>query len=90
MAVLKNCLSDAINITRNSDKSKLVYGDYRKVFDVADSWRSRDNFANIFVNFDVGNCSSSHMDNPRNEFLVLGKGQTFDNNGELRVCREKV
>ena len=54
------------NIVKNNDKEKRVYSGYGKAFDGASSW-----------NFGVDNSSSSHADNCKNNFLVLGKGLTY-------------
>ena len=58
-------------------KKKYVYSRYAITFDSAGS-RSFDNdFARNVVIVGVDNSSSSHSDNRKNNFLVLGKGPTY-------------
>ena len=70
----------AINIVKNSDKSKWVYSGYGIVFNGLGSW-SFDNyfFRNVMI-FGVNNSSSSHADNCKNKILVLCEGPTYDIN----------
>ena len=73
------------NIVKNSDKEKQVYSGCGVVFDGADSW----NFAwlNVVI-FGVDNGSSSHSDNHKNNFLILGGGLTCGI--DIQFTREKV
>ena len=50
-------------------------------FDSAGSWAFYNDFARNFIVFGVDNSSSSHADNRKNNFLVLGEGPTFGING---------
>ena len=43
---------------------------------------------NVF--FDVDNRSSSHVDNCKNNFLVLGEGPTDDINGTIGTAEKKI
>ena len=43
---------------------------------------------NVF--FDVDNSSSSHVDNCKNNFLVLGEGPTDDINGTIGTAQKKT
>ena len=43
---------------------------------------------NVF--FDVDNSSSSHVDNCKNNFLVLGEGPTDDINGTIGTAEKKI
>ena len=43
---------------------------------------------NVF--FDVDNSSSSHVDNCKNNFLVLGEGPTDDINGTIGTAEKKT
>ena len=40
--------------------------------------------------FCVDNCASSHTDNLKNDFLILGEGDTFGINGSFDPPRKKV
>ena len=73
----KNCLFGATNIVKNSDKEKYVYSGYGIKFDSAGSWSFGNDFAGNVVIFGVDNSSSSHADNCKNSFLVLGEGPTI-------------
>ena len=79
----KNCLFGATNIVKNSDKEKYVYSEYRNTFDSAGSWSFDNDFARNVIIFGVDNSSSSHSDNCKNNFLILGKGPTYDIKGSL-------
>ena len=48
-----------------------------EAFDGAGSWNFGDDFARNVVICGVDNSSSSHADNCKNNFLVLGKGLTY-------------
>ena len=41
------------------------------------NWNFGDYFARNVIIFDIDNTSSSHADNLKNNFLVLGKGPTY-------------
>ena len=54
-----------------------MYSGFEVTFDSAGSWSfSNDSAANVII-FGVDNSSSSHADNHKNNFLVLGEGPTF-------------
>ena len=74
----KNCLFGATNIVKNSDKEKYVYiyCAYITIFDSAGSWNFGDDFARNVITFGVDN-SSSHSDNRKNNFIVLGESPTY-------------
>ena len=61
----------AINIVKNSNKDKWMYSGYRIAFDRGDWW----SFGNGTAS------SSSHVENLKNNFLILGLGLTFGING---------
>ena len=77
---LKNCLFDATNIVKSSDKEKWVYSGYGIAFDVADSWNFDNDFARNVIIFGVDNSSSSHTDNRKSTFSVLDGGPTYSIN----------
>ena len=79
----KNCLFGATNIVKHSDKEKYVYTEYGITFDSAGLWSS-DEFARNVIIFGVdNNSSSSHFDNRKNKFLILGEGPTYGINGSF-------
>ena len=62
----------ATNIEKNSDKRKWVYSSYGIAFDSVGLW----SFSRNVAIFGVDNSSSSHADNCKNIFLVLGEEPT--------------
>ena len=69
----KNCLFEATNVVRNSDKEKYVYSGYEITFDSAGSWSFDNDFARNIIIFD----------NRRKNFLKLGEGPTYIINGSF-------
>ena len=70
----QNCLFGTVKLTRNADKSEFTYNAQDIAFDGKGYWSLDNDTAYNVVNFGVDNSSSSHIDNPKNNFLVLGKG----------------
>ena len=66
-----------------------MYRGYRITYDSAGSWSFDNDIARNVINFGVDNSSSSHADNPKNNFSVLGKGPTFGINGRLGSPEKK-
>ena len=87
---MKNCLFGATNIVKNNDGEKYVYSSYGWAFGGKDSSNFNDGFAKNVSIFGVDNSSSSHTDNLKNDFLILGKGNTFGNNGCFGASEKKV
>ena len=85
----KNCLFGATNIVKNSDKGKYVYSGYVITFDSAGSWSFGNDFSWNVIIFGVDNSSSSHSDNHKNNFLILGEGPTYGINGSLGSPEKK-
>ena len=56
---------------------------YEITFDSAGSWSFDNGTARIAITFGVHNSSSSHTDNHKNNFLILGEGPTFGINGSF-------
>ena len=73
----KNCLFRATSTVKNSDKEKYMNSSYGKTFDSAGSWSSDNDTTRNTIIFCVDGSSSSHADNRKNIFLVLGGGPTF-------------
>ena len=65
---LKNCLSGATNIVKNSDKEKYMCSGYEKAFDRKVSWNFNDDVARNVVILGVDASSSSHTDNLEKTF----------------------
>ena len=83
---LINYLFGATNIAKHDYKSKYVYSGYETAFDGTSSWSFDNNFTRNVAIFGVDNSSSSHTDNRKSNFLVLGEGPTDYINGS----REKI
>ena len=60
-----------------------VYSGQGIRFDSAGSWNCDNDTARNVTIFGIDNCSSSHADNCRNDFLILGEGPTFGINGSF-------
>ena len=73
----KNYLRGATNIVKNGDKEKYAYSGYGITFDSAGWWSFDNGTARNVTIFDVDNSSSSHSDNYKNNFLILGESTTF-------------
>ena len=78
-----NCLFGATNIVKNYDEEKYVDGGYEITFDSTGSWSFNNDTARNVIIFGVDNSSSSHSDNRKNNFLVLGEGPFFGSNGSF-------
>ena len=80
---LKNCLFGATNIAKSSDKESFVYSAYGIAFDGKRKWNFDNDYARNAIICGVDNSSSSHSDNLKNNFLVLGEKVTFGINGSF-------
>ena len=78
------------NIEKNSDKEKYVYSGYGIAFDGKGQGSSGNDLAKNIIAFEVNNSSSSHTDNLKNEFLVLGGGPTFGINGRFSASEKEI
>ena len=87
---LKNRLFGATNIVKNRDKEKYVYSGWRIAFDGKGEWSFGNDCVRNFIIFGVDNSSSSHADNLKNNFLVLGEGDTFGINGSFGAPEKKL
>ena len=54
-----------------------MYSGYRIAFDGKSSCSFSNDFARSVTIFGVNNSSSSHTNNLKNDFLILGEGDTF-------------
>ena len=75
------------NIIKNSDKSKYVYSGYGIACDGFSSSFGIDFNKNVVI-FGADSSSSSHADNHKNNFLVLGEGLT-QINGSVGAAEKK-
>ena len=80
----------ATNIARNSDKEKYVYSGYTIAFDGKGEWSFDNDYTRNVIIFEVDNSSSSHADNLKNYFLILGEGDSFGINRSLYAQEKKV
>ena len=62
---------------------------YRIAFDGKGEWSFGDGFARNVLIFGVDSSSSSHADTLKNDFLILGEGNTFDINGSFGAPEKK-
>ena len=76
-------------MVKHSVKSKFVYSSYGIAFDLAASWSFGNGFARNIIVFGVDYSSSSHTDNRKNKFLVLGKGLTDNIDGSVCTKEKK-
>ena len=68
---------------------KYVYSGYGIAFDGRGSWSFDEDFARNNIMFGVGNSSSSHTVNLKNDFLILGEGDTLGINGSFGAPEKK-
>ena len=85
---IKSCLFGATGVKSN-DKEKWVHIGYRRLFHEKVEWSFGNDYARNVVNFSIGNSSSSHVDNRKNKFLVLGEGDTFGINASFGAPEKK-
>ena len=76
-------------IVKNSDKEKYMYSGYAITFDSAGSLGLDNDTTRNGIIFVVDNSSSSHADNCKNSFLVLGEGPNFGINGSFGSSEKK-
>ena len=87
---LKSCLCGTVKLTRNADKSKFTYNHLRIAFDRKGYWSFDNDTARNVIIFGIDNSSSSHTDNPKNNFLVLGEGPTEGFSGSVGTVKKKL
>ena len=80
----------ATNIVKNNDKEEYVYSGYGIAFNGKVEWYFDNDYARNVIIFGVDNSSSSHAHNLRNDFLILGEGDTFGINGSFGAPEKKV
>ena len=76
-STLKNCLFGAVALTVNADISKYGYSGYGIGFSRRSSFSiPGGGFGQNVLRFGVDMSSSEHIDNKKEDILVLGKGPT--------------
>ena len=80
----------ATNTIKNSDKEKYLYSGYRLAFDWNGEWRFGNNYARNIRIFGVDNSSSSHSENHKNNFSILGEGPTLRINGRFESSEKRL
>ena len=78
------------NMAKNSDKQKYVYSSFGIAFDWKGDWSFDNDYARNVIIFGVDNSSSSHADNLKNNFLILGDGDTFSINGSFGALEKNL
>ena len=78
-----------MKLVRNAIKSKLPYNGQGIAFDGEGCWSFGNDFARNVVIFGVANNSSSHIDNKKKNFLVLGEGPTQGINDSTGSAEKK-
>ena len=76
-----NYLTKFVNV---SIIKKWLYSAYGIGFNGAASWSFGNDSARNVINFGVDNSSSSHIDNNKDNFLILGEGPTYGINGSYQ------
>ena len=83
-------MSGATNVIKDNDKEEYVDSSYGIAFDGKGKWSFGNDFARNVIIFGVDNSSSSHTDNLKNDFLILGEGDTFGINGRFGAPENKI
>ena len=74
---LKNCLFDAVTLTKTTDIERYGYSGYGIGFDRRSSFSfSNGGFGQNLLIFGEDMSSAAHIDNKTKDILVLGKGPT--------------
>ena len=76
-----NYLTKIVNV---SIIKKWLYSVYGIGFNGTALWSFGDDSARNVINFGVDNSSSSHIDNDKENFLILGEGPTYGINGSYQ------
>ena len=87
---LKNCLFGTVKFTRNANTSKFTYNCRGIAFDGKGYWSFENDPARNVIIFGDDKSSSFHLDNPQNNFLVLGKKPTEGINGSVGAAEKKL
>ena len=85
----KNWSLGPTSTVKYSDKEKYVYSGYAITFDSEGSWSFNNSTARNIVIFGFDNNSSSHSDNCKNNFLILGEFPIFEISGSFGWPQKK-
>ena len=77
-------------MVKNSDKGKYVYSRYGIRFDSGGPWSFDNDFAWNVVILGVDNSSSSHSEDQKDNFLILGEGPTYGINRSVESREKKL
>ena len=80
----------ATDIVKNSDKDMWVYNSYGIAFDSGDWWNFGDGTGRNVIIFGADGSSSTHVDNRKNKFLILGLSSTSGINGTFCLPEKKI
>ena len=86
---LKNCLFGSVRLPRNVDKIRLTYNGQGIAFDGNGLWIFDNVTTRNAVIFSLDVSSSSHINNPKNNLLVLGKRPTEGINSTIGTVEKK-
>ena len=86
---LKNCLFGSVRLTRNVDKSRLTYNGQGIAFDGNGLWSFDNVTARKAVIFGVDVSSSSPINNPKNNVLVLGERPIEEINSTIGTAEKR-
>ena len=89
ISILQNAFFGATSVVKNSDIEKYVYSGCEIIFDSAGSWSFNNDTARNAIIFGTDNSSSSHADNHKSNFLVLGGCPNFGINGSFDSPEKK-
>ena len=67
-----------------------VYSGYGITFNGKSEWSFDNDYARNVIILKVDNSSTSHTDSLKIDFLILGKGDTFGNNGSIGAPEKKL
>ena len=79
-----------VELRRNSDKNKFTYNGRGMAFDGKGYWSFDNDTARNVLIFGVDNSSSSHIDNPKNNFLVSDEEPTEGINGSAGTAEKRL
>ena len=78
------------NIAKKTDKEKYVYNGYGMALDGIGEWTFGNDYAGNVIIYGVNNILSSHSDDFKNKFLILGEMDTFGINRSFGAPGKKL
>ena len=79
-----------VKLARNTIKSKSTNNSWEIAFDGESSWSFGYEFAKNVVIFSIDNSSSSHTNNQKSNFVLLGEGSTDVINDSTGVVEKNL